>query len=153
MQQLNLPTYPFKIKTEGQRTQIFDGIRKKYLVLTPEEWVRQHFVHFLMSEKGVPGSLIAIEKGLVLNGMQKRCDLLVHDQSGLPLLIVECKAPKVKISQETFDQIARYNMVLKVDYLVVTNGMDHYCCRIDHKNSSYEFLRDIPLYTEITASV
>ncbi len=152
MQALNLPAYQFKIKRDGQRTQIFDAIRKKYLVLTPEEWVRQHFVRYLIEEKGFPASLIAIEMGLKLNGLQKRGDIVAYQASGDPLLIVECKAPSVKISQGTFDQIARYNMVLKVNYLVVTNGLDHYCCIIDHLQGSYHFLKEVPNYEEITSA-
>lgn len=125
---------------------IFDNLRKKYLVLTPEEWVRQHFVHYLISEKKYPISLIAIEKQLTLNTRKKRTDILVFNQIGTPELIVECKAPSVKITQDTFDQIARYNLKLNANYLIVTNGLTHFYCKMDFKNKTYIFLRDIPAY-------
>jgi len=145
MQALNLPTYEFKYKAgEGGRMLIFDSIRKLYVPLTPEEWVRQHFVRFLSEEKKYPASLIAIELGLKYNQLKKRADILVYDTSGQPLLIVECKAPSVKITQDVFHQVAVYNMSFKVTYLVVTNGMDHYCCRMDYSSNSYQFLQMIP---------
>lgn len=146
MQVLNLPTYPFKLKKLGERTQIFDAIRKKYVVLTPEEWVRQNFLQYLIEEKKFPASLIAVEAGLKYNQMQKRMDVLVYDKQGSPHLMVECKAPEVKITQDVFDQIARYNMVFKVKYLVVTNGMNHFCCLMDYTNNSYNFLEGIPVF-------
>ena len=141
---LNLPAYPFKIQAGEQRSKIFDPVRKKYVALTPEEWVRQHFVQFLVNNKGCPASLIAIEQGLKLNKRNKRSDVVVYTTTGNPVLIVECKAPEVKISQEVFHQVAAYNMTLKVPLLVVTNGLQHYCCRIDHEQKTYAFLPDIP---------
>jgi hypothetical protein len=144
MQILNLPTYQFKLKQDGERTQIFDAIRKKYLVLTPEEWVRQNFLQYLVQDKKVPASLIAVEAGLKYNQRQKRMDVLVYDKQGSPHLMVECKAPEVKITQDVFDQIARYNMVFKVKYLVVTNGMNHFCCVMDYDAKSYTYLENIP---------
>lgn len=146
MQKLNLPDFNFKIKNSENKMLIFDNLRKKYLVLTPEEWVRQHFVHYLISEKKYPISLIAIEKQLTLNTRKKRTDILVFNQIGTPELIVECKAPSVKISQDTFDQIARYNLKLNANYLIVTNGLTHFYCKMDFKNKTYIFLRDIPAY-------
>lgn len=149
MQALNLPSYNYKLKQEANKTFIFDFVRKKYLVLTPEEWVRQHFIHFLIIEKNTPLSLIVIEKGLKLNEMQKRADVLIYSKSKMPLVLVECKAASVKITQETFYQIARYNMVFKVPYLIVTNGLTHYCCKVDVENNSVVFLEDIPMFDEM----
>jgi Type I restriction enzyme R protein N terminus (HSDR_N) len=146
MQQLNLPPYSFKFKESGTRTHIFDAIRKKYVVLTPEEWVRQNFLQYLILEKQFPASLIAIEAGLKYNQLQKRADVLIYDKQGNPLLMVECKAPEVKISQDTFDQIATYNMIFKVKYLVVTNGLNHFCCLMDYTDSSYRYLEEIPVF-------
>ncbi len=146
MKQLNLPTYQFKLKEQAGKKYIFDEIRKKYLVLNPEEWVRQNFVRYLVTEKKYPKSLINIEKAMKLNNMVKRADIVCFDNFGRPNLIVECKAPSVKINQSVFNQIARYNMVLKVKYLVVTNGLQHYSCLINHANKSYSFLEEIPAY-------
>ena len=144
--QLNLPSYSPKLRSSEQRTQIFDSVRKKYVALTPEEWVRQHFIHYLITEKQFPASLMAIETGLKYNRLQKRSDVVVYNNLGKPFLIVECKAPEVKITQETFDQITRYNYSLRVKYLVVTNGMNHFCCEMDYEKRSYSFLKEIPEY-------
>ena len=149
MQELNLPQYPIKIKEEGGTKYIFDAIRKKYLVLQPEEWVRQNFIEFLIKDKGFKASLIAIEKGLKLNELQKRADIVVYDNQAQPIVLIECKAPKVKISQEVFEQVARYNMVFKVPYLIVTNGLEHYCAKVDFRANSFEFLEDVPDYKEL----
>ena len=146
MQKLNLPTYQFKLKSNEKHTLIFDNLRKKYFVLTPEEWVRQHFVQFLTEEKKYPVSLIALEKQLVVNNLKKRTDIVIYNKLGVPDIIVECKAPHIKISQDTFDQIARYNLKLKANYLIVTNGIEHYYCRMDFENETYIFLNDIPKY-------
>lgn len=146
MQALNLPPYQFKLKQQGVRTQIFDAIRKKYVVLTPEEWVRQNFLQYLILDKSYPASRIAVEAGLKYNQLQKRMDVLVYDKQGNPHLMVECKAPEVKITQDVFDQIARYNMVFKVKYLVVTNGMNHFCCRMDYTENTYSYLENIPAF-------
>ncbi|MGB0891301.1 MAG: type I restriction enzyme HsdR N-terminal domain-containing protein [Flavobacteriaceae bacterium] len=146
MQKLNLPTYQFKLKSNENKTLIFDNLRKKYVVLTPEEWVRQHFVEFLIQEKKYPVSLIAIEKQLVINNRKKRTDILIFNSDGKPDIIVECKAPSIKITQDTFDQIARYNLKLKANYLVVTNGLQHYFCQLDTENETYVFLQEIPNY-------
>lgn len=146
--QLNLPSYPFRIKKVEETTFIFDEIRKKYLVLTPEEWVRQHLVKFLILEKQYPKSLIKLEGGLKLNALQKRTDIVLYNSSGEKILMVECKAPSVIIDQKTFDQIARYNMVHKIRLIAVSNGMQHYICRINFTEGTYQFLEEIPVYSD-----
>jgi len=146
MQTLNLPTYNFKLKNSQNKTLIFDKLRKKYVVLTPEEWVRQHFVHFLIDQKKYPETLIAIEKQLTINNLKKRTDILIFNSDGKPEVVVECKAPSIKISQKTFDQIARYNLQLKADFLIVTNGLTHFYCKMDFKNKTYIFLKNLPDY-------
>ena len=146
MQKLNLPSYHFKLKSSENKTLIFDKLRKKYMVLTPEEWVRQHFVQFLIAEKKYPISLIALEKQLTINNRRKRTDILVFNSDGKHEIIVECKAPCIKITQNTFDQIARYNLKLKANYLIVTNGLEHFYCKMDFEKETYVFLREIPAY-------
>lgn len=146
MQKLNLPNYNFKLKSSKNKMLIFDKLRKKYMVLTPEEWVRQHFVCFLMEEKKYPISLIALEKQLTINNRKKRTDILVFNNKGNPEIIVECKAPSIKINQNTFDQIARYNLKLKANYLILTNGLEHFYCKMDFENETYIFLKEIPNY-------
>ena len=146
MQELNLPSYSFKLKQDKDKTYVFDAIRKKYVLLTPEEWVRQHIIQFVIQEKKYPASLVAVEIGLKYNQLQKRADVLVYNTSGKPLLLIECKAPEVKITQDVFHQIALYNMTYKVAYLLVTNGLEHYCCVMDYTNNTYQFLQDIPEY-------
>ena len=149
MQKLNLPSFQFKLKSSENKQLIFDVIRKKYVVLTPEEWVRQNLIHFLIKEKNYPISLISCEKQLLVNKLKKRFDLLIYGPNGTPILIIECKSPKVKISQDTFDQIARYNMELKSEFLVVSNGIIHYSCKVNHEDQSYIFLEEIPKYEDI----
>lgn len=149
MKKLNLPSYPIKLKDEGGKQYVFDFFRKKYLVNTPEEWVRQNFIHFLVQEKKYPASLIAIEKGLKLNELQKRADAVVYDANGDPIVLFEFKAPSVKITETTFEQISRYNMVFKVPYLIVSNGLNHYCCKIDFDDNSFEFIKEIPYYNKL----
>ena len=143
---LNLPQVEFRVKSKENKQFIFDIIRKKYVVLSPEEWVRQHIIHYLITVKRYPKSLIAVEKQLMVNTLTKRFDILVFNNNGCPGLIVECKAPSIKIKQDTFDQIARYNLKLNADYLMVTNGLRHYFCKLDHENKQYKFLQDIPNY-------
>lgn len=143
---LNFPAYPFKIKQEDGKTSIFDELRKRFLVLTPEEWVRQHLVKFLIEEKNYPRTLIKLEGGLKLNALQKRTDILLFNTRGEKLMLVECKAPSVKITQETFDQVARYNFVHRVQWLVVSNGLQHFCCEVDFVKGDYTFHEDIPGY-------
>ncbi|WP_334058486.1 type I restriction enzyme HsdR N-terminal domain-containing protein [Polaribacter sp. P097] len=146
MQKLNLPKYNFKLKNSENKVLIFDNLRKKYFVLTQEEWVRQHYVQYLIQEKQYPVSLIALEKQLVINNRRKRTDILIFDNLGNPDIIVECKAPSIKITQDTFDQIASYNLKLKANYLIVTNGLHHFYCKMDFENENYVFLKDIPNY-------
>lgn len=149
MEKLNLPSYNFNIKLEGQRKLIFDSIRKKYVVLTPEEWVRQNFISYLVETKNYPRGLIAVEKKVDVNRMPQRSDIVLYNNRAIPVMIVECKASSVKISQDTFNQIARYNMKLQVQYLVVTNGLNHYCCEINYETNSFNFIQEIPDYESV----
>ena len=146
MQKLNLPEYSFSLREQSEKIQIFDRWRKKYVTLTPEEWVRQNFLMYLVSEKNFPASLISVEAGLKLFKTNKRTDIVVYNKQGNPLLIVECKAPEVALNEKVFDQIVRYNMALQVKYLIVTNGLEHYCCRLDYEKHTYTFLENIPDY-------
>ena len=146
MQELNFSSYAFRLKSSENKTLIFDIIRKKYVVLTPEEWVRQHVLRFLLEEKKYPASLIAVEKQLKIHTRTKRTDIVVYNTQGTPEVLIECKAPSVKISQAAFDQIARYNLTAKAPYLMVTNGLAHYYCQLDAENETYVFLKDIPEY-------
>lgn len=150
MQALNLPEHPIKtrVNTHG-KTEVFDTIRKKYVALQPEEWVRQQFIGFLIHHKNYPASLIAIEKGLKVNRLQKRFDAVVFDRNGLPLVLIEFKAPEIKLSEKTFSQIAAYNLKMRVKYLIISNGLTHYCCKMDYINNRYQFLNDIPEYDTI----
>ena len=149
MLSLNLPPFDIKIQQRDGKSFIFDPLRKKYIALTPEEWVRQHFVHLLTDYKGYPKGLLANEVQLNLNGTKKRCDTVLFNKDLSARMIVEYKAPNIEITQAVFDQITRYNMVLKVEYLIVSNGMRHYCCKIDYNTMQYTFLPDIPAYTEL----
>lgn len=144
MQELNFPNYPFQIKSNENKLFIFDFIRKKEVVLTPEEWVRQHFLMYLVTEKKYPASLIAVEKKITLNSLTKRADIVVYNIDAKPTIIVECKAPTIKITEDIFDQIARYNLKLNAQYLIVTNGLQHFICQIDAKNETYLFINDLP---------
>ncbi|MEO6902684.1 MAG: type I restriction enzyme HsdR N-terminal domain-containing protein [Bacteroidia bacterium] len=146
MQELNLPVFQFNLKQEGSQVYIFDVFRKKYVVLTPEEWVRQNFLQYLLQHKNYPLSLIALEASLKYNKLQKRADILIYNKQGQPHMMIECKAPTIKISQDTFDQVARYNMIFKVRYLVVTNGMDHFCCEMNYSENTFSYLKTIPVY-------
>ena len=149
MYELNLPKYGIKIANENGHQTIFDVLRRKYVALTPEEWVRQHFVHYLIEHKGYPQSLMANEIQLAIGNKKLRCDSVLYDRSLKPRMIIEYKAPTVNITQKVFDQITIYNMLLHVDYLVVSNGIKHYCCRMDYDNQKYLFLEDIPDYQNI----
>lgn len=144
MQPLNFPTYDFRFKNSENKIHIFDAIRKKFVVLQPEEWVRQNTVQFLIKEKKYPNSLINVEKQLTINSLKKRYDIVVFDQKGNISILVECKAPKITITQQTFDQIARYNMQLKAKFLMVTNGLQHFYCKMDYAQEKYQFLEYIP---------
>lgn len=150
MLSLNLPRYEAKIERNNGKTQIFDPLRRCYVALTPEEWVRQHFINMLLEHKGYPASLTANEVSISLNGMSRRCDTVVYDKQLKPRVIIEYKAPSVKIDAKVFAQIARYNLVLRVDYLIVSNGLQHFCCKMDYENNRYAFLNDIPAYSDIT---
>ena len=146
MKQLQFPTYSFRFKNSENKVAIFDEIRKKFIIVTPEEWVRQHVVQFLLQDKKYPKSHINVEKLLKINGLIKRYDVVVYKPDGNITILVECKAPEVKISQSTFDQIARYNMTLKAEYLMVSNGLNHYFCKMDYENEKYDFLSELPEY-------
>ena len=146
---LNLPQYSFRIREMLGKKQIFDGFRRRWVALTPEEWVRQNFVLYLTKEKHVPSTLVAVERSLRINQRDFRTDIVLFSRSGNPLVVVECKAPEVKISQQVFDQIARYNLDLRVSYLIVTNGLTHYCCQFDQQQLTYTFLPEIPDYSEL----
>jgi len=145
---LHLPPYPFKIKDENGQLSLFDEIRKRDIIITPEEWVRQHFVQYLIRQKHYPKTLIKLEGGHKLNGMSKRSDIIVFDSTGKKILMVECKAPSVAIDQKVFDQIARYNIVQKITLLAVTNGLQHYYCKIDFEKQRYQFIEELPNYQE-----
>jgi hypothetical protein len=149
MQKLNLPEYTFTLRNEKSKQMIFDVIRKKYVRLTPEEWVRQNFIRFLISEKKYSPALLAVETIVNVNNNPQRADLIVFGRQGNPVMVIEFKAPNVKITQQTFDQIARYNMCLNVKFVIVSNGLQHFCCRLDFENGNYFFLPDIPGFDEI----
>ncbi len=144
---LNLPEHAFRITLKDEQHYIFDEIRKKHLVLTPEEWVRQHFIQFLIKVKGFPKTLIQVEGGLSLNQLQKRTDIVIFNSQGKRMMIIECKAPAIKITQSVFDQAARYNSVHKTKWLVVTNGLRHCYAQIDHLKESFTFVEELPEYT------
>tara|TARA_B100001027_G_C16264577_1_gene331267 strand:- start:2934 stop:3380 length:447 start_codon:yes stop_codon:yes gene_type:complete len=146
VQKLNFPTYRFRLKNSENKTHIFDEIRKKFVVLTPEEWVRQNCLHFLKEKKKYPLSLINIEKEFKLNGLKKRYDIVIYDKNKNVHCIVECKAPSIKINQKSFDQIAIYNTVLKSSFLMVTNGLNHYYCKMNSNFDNYIFLDSLPDY-------
>jgi hypothetical protein len=146
MKKLNFPTYSFRLKNSENNVAIFDEIRKKFILLTPEEWVRQHTLHYLIQEKKYPKSYINVEKLIKINTLNKRYDIVVFQPNGKIFLLIECKAPEVAITQQTFDQIARYNLVLKAKYLMLTNGINHYFCQMDFENEKYIFLKELPEY-------
>ncbi|MDD4993840.1 MAG: type I restriction enzyme HsdR N-terminal domain-containing protein [Paludibacter sp.] len=149
MLQLNLPEYNFRIKKQDNKLLIFDSQRKRYVSLTPEEWVRQHFVRFLIETKGYPAALLAIEKQLNMNGMKKRCDAILYNIDGNPVLIIELKAPNVPISQATFDQVAVYNAKLQVNFFMISNGIEHFCCKVNPETARYEYFPEIPNYNQL----
>jgi len=147
--QLNLPQFEHRIKNSEKGKTIFDPVRAKYVALTPEEWVRQNFLQYLIQIKKTPKSLIRVEMSLELNGMAKRSDIVVHNRHGNPLLAVECKASDIRITQAAFEQLARYNLQLNVPYLVVTNGLTHFFCKFSEAENRYFFIEDIPEYDEL----
>lgn len=148
---LNLPPYEIAVRCGADgRAEIFDFLRRRYVTLTPEEWVRQHFTHYLVDVKGYPAGLLANEVGLTVGGVQRRCDSVLFDrEGGRPRLIVEYKAPEVRITQKVFTQISSYNSVLRADYLVVSNGLSHYACRVDYSAGAVTFLREVPPFAEL----
>lgn len=146
---LNLPAFEYKIRKDGGKTLIFDPLRRKFVALTPEEWVRQHFVNYLIKDKGFPAGRLCNECNINLNGMKRRCDTVLYDAYLKPLVIVEYKAPTIGVNQLVFDQIAAYNMVLKVKYLIVSNGLNHYCCQMDYDNQKVDYLETIPNYIDL----
>ena len=146
MPQLMLPKAALKIKLVEGTTQVFDIVRKKYFVLTPEEWVRQHFIHFLNIEKRYPLGLMRVEKIIKYNNLRTRADIVLYNTDGKPNMIVECKAPNVKITQDSFNQIAKYNFQLRSEFLVVTNGLQHFCCKMEYKRNEIRFVEDIPSF-------
>lgn len=147
--ELNLPSTDLRVTIKDDKELIFDSLRRKYVALTPEEWVRQNFVSFLINYKGYLAGLMNNEVSLVQNGIKRRCDTLVSDKYGNPIVIVEYKAPNVEITQKVFDQIVRYNYVFRAKYLIVSNGLNHYCCCINYDEGSYSFLKEIPSYADL----
>ena len=149
MQKLNLPTFDYRMREIEGKAAIFDILRKKYIVLTPEEWVRQHFIHFLIDHYQYPKSLIKVESGHKYNHLQKRTDIKVYDREGNIYLLVECKSADTVVSQKTFEQVAHYNLAIQARYLVVTNGLTHFACCVDHENKNYKFLQDLPAFEHV----
>jgi predicted type IV restriction endonuclease len=149
LKELNLPQYSFKIAGNDKSETIFDPLRKKYVKLTPEEWVRQNFLQYLIRQGKYSPGLIGVEVMFHFNSLKRRVDILIHDRTGKPVMIVECKSPEITIDDKVFDQIVCYNMEMKVPYIVVTNGLVHYICKVNHENRSYEFLNIIPLFEDI----
>lgn len=142
---LDFPTYSFRFKNSENKRLIFDPLRKIFVILTPEEWVRQHVIQWLLHDQKQSATLMKSEQKIEVNGLTRRCDLLLYWPDGRIKLVVECKRPEVKINQETFDQIARYNSTLKSDFLMVTNGLSHYYCAINKDNNGYQFLKELPI--------
>lgn len=149
MFEVNLPAYDHKIRTVNGKNQIFDPLRRKYVALTPEEWVRQHVVHYLMVFKGYPSERIVNEAQIKLNGLVRRCDSVLYDKALKPVMVMEYKAPTVLINQSVFEQVAAYNWTLRADYLLVSNGLTHYCCRFDYSVHRVVFLDDIPDFSSL----
>jgi type I site-specific restriction endonuclease len=150
MIRLNLPEYEINVVERDGKRMIFDFLRRKYVALTPEEWVRQHFTHFLVSQKGYPKTLLANEAQLQIGDKHLRCDTVLYNKEMQPLMIVEYKAPQIQLQQKTFDQIAAYNLLLHADFLVVSNGLQHYCCQMVYEQRTYRFLTEIPDYATLT---
>lgn len=147
MNRLHLPSFDAKIrKNDKAALEIFDPLRKKYVALTAEEWVRQHFVHYLISEKNYPASHIANEMGIKYHTLTRRCDTVVYDDRLQPIMVIEYKEPEARLTQKVFDQITRYNSVLRVPYIAVSNGMTHYCCHLNYEQQSYRYLENFPDY-------
>lgn len=148
MQKLNFPAYSFRIKNRENKSLIFDPVRKKFIVLTPEEWVRQHLINFLIDDRKYPAAMLNVEKKINNHHLTKRYDLVVFDRRGKVFMLVECKAPTVAVNQQVFDQIAQYNYSLKAPYLFITNGLQHAVALTDHQNRQYHFLEELPSYPD-----
>jgi hypothetical protein len=153
MIKLNLPEFDAKVRIMENQQQIFDVIRRKYVVLTPEEWVRQHFVNYLINHSSYPKGLMTIEKKVIVNGASQRADIVVYSRNGQPLMVVECKAPDIELSNSTFAQAARYNYILGAKYLVITNGVKHFCCKVDLQTGAFSLHKGIPNYQELINNV
>ncbi len=151
MEKLNLPAFDFNIKESAGKTVIFDIIRRKFIVLTPEEWVRQHFVNYLINYLGYARPLIGVEQGMKYNSLSKRTDIVVYDRVGRPLVLVECKAPGYRLKQKVMEQALMYNKTLKAGYIIVTNGLEHSCLRINRNTQKVEFLSELPRFSDISA--
>jgi hypothetical protein len=149
MYELNLPKYEIRIGGTQEKPEIFDFLRRRFVKLTPEEWVRQHFVHWLVEHKGYPKGLLGNEIELRVGDKRMRCDSVLYNQEMKPVMIIEYKAPTVVLSQKVFDQIVTYNLLLNVDYLIISNGLQHYCCHMNDERNSYDFLKEIPDYKTI----
>ena len=149
MYELNLPAYDVRIRGTQEHPEIFDFLRRRYVALTPEEWVRQHFTHWLIEHKGYPKGLMGNEIEMRIGAKKLRCDSILYNKVSQPQMIIEYKAPSIKLKQQVFDQISVYNLLLRVDYLVISNGLQHYCCRMNYEQRSYEFLREIPDYMQL----
>jgi hypothetical protein len=150
MNELNLPSFDVKVRGTREKPEIYDFLRRRYVALTPEEWVRQHFVHWLVDQKGYPKGLLGNEVALKCGDKTLRCDSILYNKETKPLMIIEYKAPTVAVTQRVFSQISTYNLLLHVDYLLVSNGVQHYCCKMDYEKQTYVFLNDIPTYSEIS---
>ena len=144
MNGLNFPEYNFRMRMNGTAKEIFDTVRRRWVIITPEEWVRQHVITWLRETKHFPGSLMAVEKQIKVNGLLRRCDVVCHDARMQPLVMVECKSPDVAITQELFDQAARYNLTVGAKYFLLTNGLRHFCCMMDHEKQQWTFLPELP---------
>ena len=149
MEKLSLPAFDFNIKESAGKTVIFDRIRRKYIVLTPEEWVRQHFIQYLIDHLGYSKALISVEQGMKYNALQKRTDIIVFDRTGVPLVLIECKAASIRLDQKVMEQAMMYNKTISAAYIIVTNGIEHSCMHIDSSSQNVEFLSSIPLFKEI----
>lgn len=149
MEALNLPTYSFTIKEEQGKKFILDLLRQKFVMLTPEEWVRQHFIHYLISDRKFPKGLISVERQLKLNRTTKRTDIVIYNTAGIPLILVECKAPSIEVNQLWFDQAFVYNMKMNASYIFLTNGLKHFCMKVKADKSGVEFLPYVPRWDEV----
>lgn len=149
LEKLNLPDYQYRVNQKKGQVEIFCLVRKKFVMLTPEEWVRQHFINYLVQHQHYPKAMVQVEREIIFNNLKKRFDVVVYNPMGAPFMLIECKAASVKLSQKTFMQASVYNLNLKSDYLVITNGLNHFCCKIDHQLQKYHFLKELPGYPKV----